>query len=92
MKPPNQFELAHAAEVLRRLEKHIDTSFRYGNHFYDLYLLSGAADTIDSFIENENLTFFKEIPDGNTEIKKTSTPTPNRETDAAIKFADEFPH
>jgi len=78
MKPPNQFELAYAADVLRRLEEYIGV--HQGIHKYDLYLLSGAADTIDEFIENEKLCFFKEIPNGNTETEKTS-PGPDSETD-----------
>lgn len=84
MKSPNQFELAHAAEVCRRLVKYSADHCQL--FVLDLHLLRGAADTIDEFIENEKLTFFKEIPNGNTETKKTSTPTPDSEADTWLPF------
>lgn len=80
MKSPNQFELAHAAETLWRLERYI---CKYQPHNeYDPFLLSGAANTIDSFIENKELTFFERIPDGNQKTKTNkSTITPSGESE-----------
>jgi len=79
MKRPNQFELAHAAEVCMRLADYIEENNLSTE--YDLYLLGGAANTIDEFIENEELTFFEEIPNGNRKTKKTTAPTPDSKTD-----------
>lgn len=63
MKAPNSSELVYAENILRRLANYIEQADLETE--YDLYLLSGAADTIDSFIRNENI---KEIPNNNENL------------------------
>lgn len=55
MQKPNSFGLVYAVEVLRELAKYIEGQ----EDFYDLYLLTGAADTIEQYMDDNNITLLE---------------------------------
>lgn len=71
MKRPNNSELTNTIQILQKLRDYIlNTNL---NSIYDLYLLDGAANTIEHFMETENDN--KETPKTKNKSKETTTDT-----------------
>ena len=70
-KPPNSFELINTIRILQKLRDYISDADLNG--IYDLYLLDGATNTVEHFMETENDN--KVTPKTKSTTKETTTPT-----------------
>lgn len=71
MKPPDNSELTNAVQILQKLRDYILNANL--DSAYDLYLLDGAANTVEHFTETENDN--KKTPKTKNKTKETTTNT-----------------
>lgn len=70
-KPPNSFELINTIRILQKLRDYISDADLNG--IYDLYLLDGATNTVEHFMETENDN--TKTPKTKSRAKETTTDT-----------------